>query len=387
MQHARTAANVSTHSSVRTAAAATVALVLSAAASAQVNPFVFYPQDPERQTVTCTSFVGRPDVSNRAEALMELDIDYFRGVGDANGVMRFFGIYHWVADEKLSTIETYDLVVRAAAPGAAVGPDMSQAAELTRIANLTTPPSTNPNRGTWIMYDGFNMQGGVLAGHSGPHLTERVYVGVDLPANPLWPQTDGHSLFRADLLNANTGATLGENHAAGAPDPTWAGIVNGSFSTKWTYILGPFVTSPNLHMGGVDPTSNRLGAPGANLSMNGLFPDVTGNPRSDGLIVRVTDNLAPFGFVFLGAQLGFRAPYFEFQYIGTLIGHSHIGGLTVDPIALDVTTLQNGEYEYTVALPNTVPTFMVGESLVFQAIVWDANIGLANWTNAQATHF
>ncbi len=386
MQHARTAANVSTHSSVRTAAAATVALVLSAAASAQVNPFVFYPQDPERQTVTCTSFVGRPDVSNRAEALMELNIDHFRGVGDDNHSMRLFGIYHWVADEKLSTIETYDLIIRRADPVA--GPDMSPTAEITRIAGLTTPPSSNQNRGTWIMYDGFNMQGGVIAGSVWPTQTDRVYVGIDLPANPLWPATDGHSLFRADLLNANTGATLGENHAPGVPDPTWAGIVNGSFSTKWTYILGPFVTTPNLHMGGVDPTSNRLGAPGANLSMNGLFPDVSGNPRSDGLIVRVTDNLAPFGLVFLGAQFGFLPPNYAWQFQGALIGNSHISGPSALPIlSLDVASLQNGQYEYTVAVPNTIPTFMLGEHLVFQAIVWDTNTGIGNWTNAQATYF
>ncbi|MCA3007559.1 MAG: hypothetical protein INH34_04205, partial [Phycisphaerales bacterium] len=49
---------------------ASACALLAGATAAQVNPFVFYPQDPERQTLTCTSFVGRPDMSAAAEALM-----------------------------------------------------------------------------------------------------------------------------------------------------------------------------------------------------------------------------------------------------------------------------------------------------------------------------
>ncbi|MFO1076898.1 MAG: hypothetical protein U1E73_04130 [Planctomycetota bacterium] len=373
---------------LRGAAFLSASLFLTALASSQVNPFVFYPQDPERQTLTCTSFVGRPDWNNAAEALVELNIDNFRGIGDANGLVRLFGIYHWVADERLSTTETYDLVVRNGLP--AGGPDMSQAAEFLRIPGLTTPPSTNPLRGTWIMYDGFNLSGGLslVSYTQPPYSPPRYYVGVDLPANPLWPATDGHSLFRADMLNANTGATVGENHHAGAPNPTWAGLHAGqSFSTPWTYVLGPFVTSPNLHMGGIDPTSNRLGAPGANIGMGGMFPDVGGQPRSDGLIARVTDNLAPYGWAFLGAQLGFRPAYFEFSYMNVLIGHSHIGDLSVPPLALGLAILQNGVREFTIAPPGTIPPALVGTHLAFQAIVFDANTNIAEWTDAQAVHF
>lgn len=358
---------------------------------AQVNPFLFYPQDPERQTVTCTSFVGRPHVSNAGEALMEMDIQHFRGVGDSNGAfVRLFGIYHWLADEKLSTTETYGLIVRNGST-TGPGPDMSQGAEFLRINGLTSPPSTNPNRGTWIMSDGFGLtsQGGLHLPPTDPSAfaPPRYYVGVVLPANPLWPATDGHSLFRADLLNAGTGATLGENHRAGAPRPTWAGLAAPgiSFATPWTYILGPFVTSPNLHIGGLDPTSLRLGAPGANFSMNGLFPDISGAPRRDGLVMRITDNLAPFGLVFLGGAVGFQVPYFEFGLIGTLIGHSFIGDNST-AVPLGVTALNNGAREVTIALPNTISPTLVGTNFVFQSIVWDANIHLAEWTNAQVVH-
>lgn len=351
---------------------------LSGLALGQVNPFVFYPQDPERQTVTCTSYVGRPDSNRDAEALMQFDEQDFRGVGDANGVTRLFGVYHWVADENLATVETYDLVVRRGT--AAGGPDMTSNGELLTITNLTTPPSVNPQRGTWIMYDGFGVSGGLLYLQS-----QATFVGVHLPANPLWPASDGHSLFRADMLGANTAAVVGENERLGAPNPTWAGKQGApSFSTPWTYILGPFVTSPNLHMGGTDPSSSRLGASGASFGMNGLYPDIGGSPRSDGLVARVTDNLAPFGWAFLGGSLGFQFPF----YLGNpVIGISHIGGPGYAPIVLGLAPLQNGAHEFTMAMPGTIPVGLVGQYLVFQAVVFDANLTLGEWTDAQAVHF
>jgi hypothetical protein len=264
---------------------------------------------------------------------------------------------------------------------------MSTAAELIRISGLTSPPSTSTARGTWIMNDGFGIAGGLVIFSSSPAMApDRYYVGVDLPANPLWPATDGHSLFRADLLNAGTSSVFGEDHRLGAPDPTWAGRLTApSFSTPWTYILGPYVTSPNLHIGGIDPTSTRLGAPGANLSMNGLFPDISGLPRRDGLMVRVTDNLAPFGLVFLGASAGFQTPFFVWPLQNVLIGHSFIGDGS-QTISLGLSTLSLGARDFPIAAPNTLSPALVGQSFAFQAIVWDTNINLAEWTNAQEVH-
>ena len=360
------------------------AVTLASVAVGQVNPFVFYPQDPERQTITCTSFVGRPWTNQAAEALMEIDQRHFRGVADANGPIRLFGVYHWAADERLSTVETYSLVIRDGALNGG-GPDMSASAEFVRIANLTTPPSPSTARGTWILSDGFGIGGGLFLNSS----PARYYVGVDLPANPAWPFTDGHALFRADLINSGSGALVGENHRAGAPNPTWSGRhALPPFSTPWTYILGPLVTSPNLHVGGIDPTSSRLGASGANLGMNGLFPDISGPVRFDGFLARVTDNLAPFGFVAVGAAFGFQPPhYFGNLLPGTLIGFSHIGSGTGGlPILISFGALTGGALDVPLATPGSVATALQGTDVVLQAIVWDTNINLSEWTNAQAVH-
>ncbi|GAB4140895.1 MAG: hypothetical protein Fur0037_07570 [Planctomycetota bacterium] len=352
---------------------------LTVAAESQINPFVFYPQDPERQTVTCTSFVGRPDWNRDGEALMQIDTPDFRGVGDSNGSTLLVGIYHWVAEENLSTIETYDLVIRARAPKGA--PELRPYTEYLRINGLTTPPSSNPNRGTWIMYDGFHNPYGLWLGNW------PLYVGVHLPANPAWPNSDGHSLFRADMLTANTGATVGENHRIGAPNPTWA-VVPGprAFSAPWTYMLGPLVRSPNLHMGGLDPTSNRLGASGANFGLGGLYPDIRGNPRREGLVARVTDNFAPYAWVFLGGGEAFQPPWRLLAWSPYLIGLSHIGDPDHGPISIATRQLQNGVMEVPIAMPGTIPTSLIGADLVFQAVVFDPNTYIGEWTNAQAVH-
>jgi len=359
-------------------------------ATSQLNAFVFYPQDPERQTVTCTSYVGRPDGTNQAEALMEVSTEHFRGVGDSSGPdgVYLFGVYHWIADEKLSTSETYDLVVRTANP-TGPGPDMSAGGQSLRISGLSTPPSLSPSRGTWITYDGFGLGTPLWMmswfGGSGP-LEGRYYVGVDLPNSPSWPATDGHALFRADLLSANTPATLGENERLGAPDPTWGGSAGGApYSTPWTYILGPMVASPNLHVGGIDQLSSRLGAPGANLGMNGLYPDIMGNPRCDGLMFRVTDAIAPDGLVLMGAQYAWQPPYNHAPLYSVLYGHTFIGLGSV-PIPLGATMLTNGEVDVAVALPNTIPIAMSGMDMILQSVVWDVPANLAQWTNAQAVH-
>ena len=370
-----------------------LSVLLATTAVCQTNPFVVYPQDPERQTLTCTSFVGRPDGANAAEALLEINDSQFRGIGDANGFAYLFGIYHWVADERLSTTETYDLVVRKSDP--AGGPDMAPGSEYLKITGLTTPPSTSAQRGTWIMSDGFGLNPALIVGtpwQPAYLMPQRFYVGVGLEAEPLWPASDGHALFRADMLAANTAPTVGENERVGAPSVTWAGLqAQPCVRTPWTYVLGPLVTSPNLHVGGTDPNSTRLGAPGASFGMNGLFPDVSGNPRSDGLTIRVTDNIAPNAWCFLGAALEFQVPpiYVPWNtYVPyTLIGYGHIGTLQSLPMTLDLAVLQNGVHEYVAALPGSIPTSLVGERFVFQAVVFDVGSLVAEWTNAQAVQF
>ena len=86
-----------------------VTQLLTVAATCQVNALVFYPQDPERQTITGTSIF---DWTNEAEAMIEVSTDHCRRVGDANGPTFALGVYDWITDETLSSVETYSMGVR-----------------------------------------------------------------------------------------------------------------------------------------------------------------------------------------------------------------------------------------------------------------------------------
>ena len=130
-------------------------------------------------------------------------------------------------------------------------------------------------------------------------------------------------------------------------------------------------------------------APGANFGLGGIYPDITA-PRSDGLSVRFTDNLAPFALVGLGACLGYDGPYTWYQPTPTgfqgIWGASYIGNGS-NTISLLVSFLQNGVRELTVAMPGTIPPALVGTTLAFQGFVWDINTDVADWSNAQAVRF
>jgi hypothetical protein len=359
---------------------ATAGAVLFAASLAaqysQYNPFVVFPQDPERQFITCASFVGRPDLANAAEAHQEINAAWLRGVSDSQGGSLVFGFYHWAADENLSTAESYAVVLRTDAPGG--GPDASSNGVIVRVGGLTTPPWPSLSRGTWRMTDGFATPvsvGGVQAW----------FMGIDLPASPNWPASDGQSLYRADTPAALTGAPVGEDPRAGAPEVTW-GIVAGRapFTTPWTWLMGVLSDTPNLHVGGLDPGSARIGTPGAsNLGMGGLFPDIRG-PRRDGLTVRLTDNFLPGSGGAIGIAPGFAAPHPILGLGAPFFGFCHIRNLEMLTVGFGL--LNGGALELPVAAPNTIPTALVGLTFAFQGFVVTP-FGTGALSSAQAVTF
>jgi hypothetical protein len=68
-----------------------------------------------------------------------------------------------------------------------------------------------------------------------------------------------------------------------------------------------------------------------------------------------------------------------------LIGHSFIGDGS-QTISLGLSTLSLGARDFPIAAPNTLSSALMGQNFAFQAIVWDTNINLAEWTNAQEVH-
>lgn len=357
------------------------ALAFASSLLAQTNPFIVFPQDPERQAITAASYVRRPEWNATGEGFQQVTQDLFRGVGDTGGgVALARGFYHWAGDLNGSTPETYGIVLRNATPTGQ--PDTTPAGVIVQVNNLTTPV-TSPVSVGWIMTD-------VFATPAALPTTASWFQGLYLPANPLWPTgsgtsgPDGHSIWAADTLAAGTPAIVGENGRFTAPPVTWrVNASGGAATTQWTYIMGTLVDSPMLHVGGIDPLSSRTGTLGApSYGMNGLFPDVSGAPRSDGINVRMHDNVLPAGIAVYAAAFGW------WPGGGIPIGFG--GDLYLDItglVLLGAVIPTGGAAVLPIATPGSISPAMIGQQLMWQGMWFDPVVGGGRMTNAQVTIF
>jgi hypothetical protein len=345
---------------------------LGATALAQSNPFIVFPQDPQRQTITSASYVGRPDWNLAAEGFQEISPSWFRGVADVGGACLVDGFYHWAADENGSTPETYGIILRNSSGGAI---DPTPAGEILRVSGLSTPTGAAA-RVSFTMIDTFATPVLVPCGQAW-------FQGLDFPANANWPATDGHALWRADVPGI-TPALVGENPRGGAPRVTWALTPAGTtLNTAWTYIMGVMAPAPMLHLGGIDPSSSRTGVAGdPSYGMNGLFPDISASPRADGLNVRIQDSARPSGLAI--AAIG--ANYFPVPLpFPPLAGEVFLDPATIQTVGF--ATMLSGAAVLPVAAPGAIPPSFVGSVFLFQGVVLDPATGAGAFTNTQAVSF
>lgn len=354
------------------------AVLTALPAIAQNNPYIVFPQDPERMAITCASYVRRPDWNFAGQGFQQVTQDLIRGVGNIGGAALAMGFYHWAGDLDGSTPETYAIILRTAdASGNA--PDVTPAGVIVNVTGLTTPlgPATSVG---WILTD-------VFATPALLPTQASWFQGLEFGASPTWPYgtpPDGNSIWAADTLAALTPATVGENGRFNAPPVTWTITGSGgTFQTQWTYLMGTLVQSPTLHVGGIDPLSSRTGVLGApSYGMNGLFPDISGAPRADGLDLRMQDNLMPTGIAIFAASFGWwPGPPLPVGFIGDL--HIDLSTMVLLGFALPV----NGASTLPVVAPGSIPLAMTGSELMFQGLLLDAATGAGRMSNAQVTRF
>lgn len=359
-------------------ALALLAVVVATPLTAQSNPFIVFPQDPERETITSSSYVRRPDWNLEAEGFQEISTDYFRGVGDTGGQAMARGFYHWCGDLETLTAETYGIILRTEDPLG--GPDTTPAGVIIEVSNLTTPIGTGGNQG-WIMTD-------VFATPAALPTNATWFQGLHLPQNLAWPSgtatgvADGHSIWCADTLTQNSPSPVGENAILGAPAVTWASTPTpATFTTEWTYIMGTLVDNPTLHVGGIDPNSARTGVLGApSYGMAGMFPDITGAPRSDGLELRIQDNLVPGGIAVFAGSLGWWAGG------GVPLGYG--GDLYLDlpgVVLIGAAIANGGAATMPFAAPGTLAPSLIGVDVMFQGLMLDPVTLAGRMSNAQTT--
>ncbi|MCK5940700.1 MAG: hypothetical protein KAI24_01925 [Planctomycetes bacterium] len=347
--------------------------------AAQQNVFVVFPQDPLRQAITAASYVRRPDWNLAGEAFQEVKTDWFRGVGNLGGGALAWGVYHWAGDLDSSTVETYDIVLRSEDTNAG-GPDTTPAGVIVEVTGLTLPTTTTGGNSGWILSDNFATPAIVPTNATW-------FQGLRLPQNLNWPASDGHSIWAADTLAANTPATVGENPRQNAPPVTWGvDASGGSFQTQWTYVMGTLVANPTFHLGGIDPSSTRTGtgiAGDPSYGMAGLFPDISGQPRSDGLNMRLEDG---FGSNLLALFFGGTAwaPQPQIQVPG-FAGDIQIDLAGLVPLGFAPTV--NGVATMPLAAPGSISPALIGGELMFQGVMYDPATGTGSLSNAQVTQF
>ena len=140
--------------------------------------------------------------------------------------------------------------------------------------------------------------------------------------------------------------------------------------------------SPTLHVGGIDPLSSRTGVLGApSYGMNGLFPDVSGALRSDGLDLRIQDNVQPNSLAIFAAAFGWFAFPIPVGFTGDL--YIDIGSMVVLGFAVP----SGGASTLPLATPGTISPSLMGAELMFQGLMLDPATFGGRMTNAQVTRF
>lgn len=353
---------------------AVLATFVAAPLVAQANPFIVFPQDPERETITAASYVRRPDWNREAEGFQEISFDYFRGVGDTGGGQAMArGFYHWAGDLDSATAEPYGVILRSADVNGA--PDTTPAGVIIEVPNLSLPVGSGGNTG-WIMTD-------VFATAAPLPLNATWFQGLYLPDNQAWPASDGHSIWSADTLTAGTPAVVGENARLGAPAVTWAATpAPATFTTEWTYIMGTLVDNPTLHIGGIDPNSTRTGGAAGTPSygMAGMFPDISGTPRSDGLELRMQDNQLANGLAVFAGSLGW--------WPGGGLPLSYGGDLYLDisnMVLLGAAINTGGAATLPFTSPGSIAPTLMGLDVMFQGVWLDPVTLGGRMSNGQVT--
>ncbi|MCC6672915.1 MAG: hypothetical protein IT458_17760 [Planctomycetes bacterium] len=332
------------------------------------NLFQIYPE----RTGACTTHVTRMSLAgNAGEVLKEVPATLLRGVGNNGTACRVIGMRIRTADEDGSTAETYHLVFRRAAPGG--GPDPTPAGVIARFGPFQT--QTSAGRVGWDITHTFAQPVTIPC-------EADFYHGFELTqAN--WT-ADGQSIYTAYYYPTPPSPTVGDNPRGNALSLGWTVDPVGQFASRGVPGQNPWfdllLDTPVLNMGGVDPNNVKQSPAGSPcFGAGGLYPDVSGGSRSDGLVARVTDagNTNGRGYVFLSANW--------LVFAGGLPVPGVTGRLWTDPTIFLLAgqgNLVGSEATFPIAPAGAINASLVGATVYFQALTVNASLGNLRLSNA-----
>jgi len=352
-------------------------LVLAGLTPAQTNTeFHVYPQPNANGGNTSTSAAWYYSTTVRNEVLQEVPGALFAGIGD-NGTACTINQFRYVTqDQNAATLETYNIVLRKPVT-AGNGPDVTAAGLIVRTSTLNLPSGTGAL--AWMITVTFGTPVTVPCDGS-------FFYGAEIGLfNPTAP--DGQTIHGASY----TLQTLGDNPRFGAPSHGWSFLVGGvnATTTSINSNMGLLVNGSLLNMGGINPTNTRQPAGTSNYGSGGLYPDVTGNPRSDGLDARVRDYAKAGGvaLLFMSRGRGVTGPL----PIPGITGRFRMDVLSLfGPFSGALATPlpeRSGEAIISLASPGTISPALIGATVYFQAVTIDSTFTILNFTNSAATSF
>lgn len=347
-------------------------LFLAATLAAQ-GDFIIWPE----RNGSAATYTDRLVGTLAGEIFQEIPGTMFAGVGDRGGSCNVTTVYHWATDENPTTQETFHLVFRRPDP-VNPGPDPNAAGLIARVGPFNLPTGGS-QRQAWLITT-------TLSSPVPVPCKGGWFLGLDLPASPQWSM-DGHSVWVA-WYNPPSTRNLGENARNNAPNHSWrimSSVVTPSPS-PCTLRLGCFTPAPALNIGGIDPANVRqLPVGSSNYGAGGMYPDISGTPRSDGIDVRIHDpmNIGGRAHLVLGSGI---TPITGLSYPGIA------GRLWLDPtsgvlVYVGSSALAGPEVAVPVALPGTIPPALMGQRAAFQGLTVNAAGGNAAWSNLQVVSF
>lgn len=342
-------------------------LVLTASLAAQ-NRFQIYPER-NGSAATYTSRAG--GASGQVEILTEVPGAAIAGVGDVSTACEAAGFFAYLVDENPTTAEQLDVVFRNVD---ALG--VQPGTEIARLGPFSTPTLTTTVRSTILFTVTFVTP--VALPCEGTW-----YYGLDLYAVNNWPSTDGHGLFAA-WYSPPSNRIVGDNPRVGAPNLAWQVIASvvSPVNPPMTLRMGPIVATPVLSAGGIDPINPRQSPVGSpNYGAGGLYPDIAGVPRRDGVGILVEDVTHAGGLAWSFVSFGLT------PFGGLAFGFG--GRLWIDPTVLiplgSMPLDAAGSGAFTMLAPGQIPTSAVGISVFYQSLCVGGASSLPSFSNASGT--
>jgi hypothetical protein len=212
------------------------------------------------------------------------------------------------------------------------------------------------------------------------------YYGAEIGPATLSPP-NGQSIHGA-TYRQTTPPSMGDNPRPGmnVPNHGYFFLLGGTAATSLPLVFQFSVLHGGsvLNVGGIDPTNVRQPPATSNYGAGGMYPDISGNPRADGLDARIRDINKAGGpaFLFLARSRGITGPLL----IAGINGRFRMDVITLIGPFVGVMNFP-GEAQIPLAMPAGISPALIGATVYMQGVTIDSGLTTIHFTNVAAVNF